>query len=203
MQITTTTLEMTERPRFDKRDLPPELRFERTLAMTPEFGRFLYGLIGGPWHWTTRLNWTRDQWLEELAVPGTEYWMLHDGGVPVGFVQLQSQTVDGRTHAEIRYFGLAETGIGRGLGRTMLERAIDAAWSIHERFDGVPEVSRVWLHTCSLDGPAALGNYQKRGFVVCKVEHEEREVAPEPLGSWRAIGGNTNVENEKPVTKVQ
>ena len=160
--------------------------------MTPEYGRFLYGLVGGPWHWTTRLHWSREQWLAELAVSGTEYWMLHDGGVPVGFAHLQPLIVDGATHTEIRYFGLAEAGIGRGLGRTMLERAIDAAWSIHERFEELPVVSRVWLHTCSLDGPAALGNYKKRGFVVCNVEHEEREVASEPLGSWRATGGASN-----------
>jgi hypothetical protein len=29
---------------------------------------------------------------------------------------------------------------------------------------------RVWLHTCSLDHPAALPNYMKRGFTLFKTE---------------------------------
>ena len=39
---------------------------------------------------------------------------------------------------------------------------------------GVHEVGlgarRVWLHTCTLDNPAALPNYLKRGFVPVKTE---------------------------------
>jgi hypothetical protein len=30
----------------------------------------------------------------------------------------------------------------------------------------------VWVHTCTLDHPAALGNYQARGMVVYKTETE-------------------------------
>ena len=31
---------------------------------------------------------------------------------------------------------------------------------------------RVWLHTCNLDGPHALANYQKRGFRIYDVVEE-------------------------------
>jgi len=30
--------------------------------------------------------------------------------------------------------------------------------------------TRVWLHTCTLDGPAALPNYLARGFVATRRE---------------------------------
>ncbi|MCU1568825.1 MAG: hypothetical protein JWQ56_3762, partial [Pseudarthrobacter sp.] len=65
-----------------------------------------------------------------------------------------------------------------------------AAWSLTQRFD-LPQVARVWVHTCSLDGPAALANYQARGFVICKTVDADDNVADEPLGSWVSTGGST------------
>ena len=47
----------------------------------------------------------------------------------------------------------------------LLTSAIDEAWSLK------PAASRVWLHTCTLDHPAALANYLARGF---QVTHSER-----------------------------
>ncbi|MGY4541959.1 hypothetical protein ACVWY0_001872 [Arthrobacter sp. UYNi723] len=67
-------------------------------------------------------------------------------------------------------------------------RVDTAAWSLTQRVD-LPQVSRVWVHTCTLDGPAALANYQSRGFVPCGTEDADMEVAEEPFGSWVATGG--------------
>ena len=36
--------------------------------------------------------------------------------------------------------------------------------------------TRVWLHTCTLDGEAALPNYLRRGFTAYKTEEYEVEV---------------------------
>jgi hypothetical protein len=36
--------------------------------------------------------------------------------------------------------------------------------------------SRIWLHTNTLDSPAALKNYEARGFRVFKVEKLERGI---------------------------
>ena len=57
---------------------------------------------------------------------------------------------------EIAYFGLLPEFIGRGYGKHLLTEAVERAWSAGAR--------RVWLHTCSLDDPAALPNYRARGF---------------------------------------
>jgi hypothetical protein len=43
---------------------------------------------------------------------------------------------------------------------------------------------RVWVHTCSLDGPHALANYQARGMRVFKVEKQVQELPPHPPGPW-------------------
>jgi GNAT superfamily N-acetyltransferase len=56
--------------------------------------------------------------------------------------------------------------IGRGLGGALLTSAIEEAWRMS------PPIYRVWVHTCDLDHPAALANYQARGMVVYKQETE-------------------------------
>lgn len=192
MRVVTTTLEMLQPPSVRPRPWPSGVRLDLAQAITPEYARFLYGLVGGPWYWIDRLGWLRDQWDDELSVEGTEFWVLYGQGVPLGFVQLQPQPVDGSSHVEIRYFGLAETATGQGLGGRMLEHGLAAAWSLAERND-VPPVSRVWVHTCTLDGPVALSNYQGRGLVICRTEEAEQEVPAQPLGAWASTGGPAEI----------
>ena len=188
MRVTTTTLEMLAAPAQEARAFPEGVRLDRAIAVSPEYARFLYGLVGGPWHWTDRLGWSREQWADELTIPGAEFWVLYGEGVPLGYVHLHPTPADTGTDVEIRYFGLTEQAIGRGLGGRLLERGILAAWSLPERF-GLPPVTRLWVHTCTLDGPAALANYQARGFVVVGAEDEEKDVAGQPLGAWISTGG--------------
>lgn len=188
MQVTITTLEMLAPPAAEPRALPADVRVDRATDVSPEFARYLYGLVGGPWHWTDRLGWTRNEWAAELAVPGTEFWVLYGDGQPLGYVHLQPQPNGPDAQVEIRYFGLAERAIGRGLGGMLLEHGVRAAWTLAERADLAP-VTRVWVHTCSLDGPAALANYRARGFEIIGTETEEQQLADAPLGSWRSLGG--------------
>ena len=56
--------------------------------------------------------------------------------------------------------------IGQGLGKYFLQWAIDKAWSY--------QPTRLWLHTDTLDHPAALPNYQKAGFVIYREEVKEQ-----------------------------
>ena len=60
------------------------------------------------------------------------------------------------TDVELVSFGLLPGFAGRGLGGALLAAATRAAWA--------QGPDRVWLHTCSLDSPAALPSYQRRGF---------------------------------------
>jgi GNAT superfamily N-acetyltransferase len=188
MKVVTTTLAMLERPRDAPRPFPEDVRLDRAGTVSPEYARFLYGLIGGPWSWTDRLAWTRQQWLDELAEPGTEFWILYGDGNPLGYIHLRPQLIDNSTEVEIRYFGLAEAAIGRGLGGRLLENGIHAAWTLPERVD-IAAVTRVWVHTCTLDGPAALANYQARGLVTTGTEETDEDVPEKPLGSWISTGG--------------
>jgi GNAT superfamily N-acetyltransferase len=188
MRVTTTSLEMRSAPPLPARALPDTVQLARATGVSPEYARFLYGLVGGPWYWTDRLSWSRQQWADELAVPGTEFWVLYGEGVPLGYVQLYPTVTCEVTTVELRYFGLVQSAIGRGLGGRLLEHGVRAAWSLPERF-AVPPVARVWVHTCTLDGPSALANYQARGFVICGTEESDEPVADLPPGSWSATGG--------------
>lgn len=188
MKVTTTTLQMLEQPRDVPRAFHDDVRLDRAGSISPEYARFLYGLVGGPWFWTERLDWTRRQWVDELAEPGTEFWILCGDGNPLGYVHLQPKPSDKGTEVEIRYFGLAEAAQGRGLGGRLLEHGVLAAWTLPERAQLAP-VSRVWVHTCTLDGPLALANYQARGFVITGTEETFEDLPDRPLGSWVSTGG--------------
>jgi GNAT superfamily N-acetyltransferase len=80
-------------------------------------------------------------------------WLLTSRAAPAGYFELRAH--DDRS-VEIGYFGLLPEFLGRGWGGYLLTRAAEAAWAMK------PE--RVWLHTCTLDHPAALPNYLRRGF---------------------------------------
>jgi GNAT superfamily N-acetyltransferase len=193
MKVTTWSLQMLRPARQPPRPFPEDVHLDRATGITPEYARFLYGLVGGDWYWTDRLRWTRPQWADELAVPGTEFWIIYREGVPMGYVQLQPVAQPQGSQVEIRYFGLAPQAIGRGLGGRLLEHAIAAAWSLPERSGlpptALPPTARVWVHTCTLDGPAALANYQARGLVVYAEEITEEIVPAHSPGPWSATTG--------------
>ncbi|MET3174353.1 UNVERIFIED_ORG: hypothetical protein ABIB52_002203 [Arthrobacter sp. UYCu721] len=51
MKVTITSIQMLHPPVWAARPLPDEARLDRAVGVTPEFARFLFGLVGGPWHW--------------------------------------------------------------------------------------------------------------------------------------------------------
>jgi ribosomal protein S18 acetylase RimI-like enzyme len=122
---------------------------------SPELNRFLYTTVGGPWYWIDRLGWDLGQWQAYVERPELETWLLLVSGTPAGYVELEAQP-DG--NVELAYFGLLPRFIGRGLGGYLLTEGVRRAWARHTR--------RVWVHTCSLDAPHALANYQARGFRI-------------------------------------
>ena len=78
---------------------------------------------------------------------------------------------------EIAYFGLLPEFVGRGWGSYLLTSAVREAWAI--------EADRVWLHTCTLDHPAALPNYLHRGFSPVRTETYSATVGGEHVAHAR------------------
>ncbi|WP_461027000.1 GNAT family N-acetyltransferase [Streptomyces sparsus] len=181
--VTTWSLEQNEPA--DLRAVPePDaasgVRVVRAEVPSPEFSRFLYTAVGADVAWTDRLGWGRERWREFLERPGVETWVAYERGTPAGFIELDAQP-DGVV--EISYFGLIAAFRGRRIGGLLLSRGTERAWDLADRWPGRERTRRVWVHTCSLDGPHAMANYERRGFTVFRTEVTEEPVAT-ASGMW-------------------
>jgi GNAT superfamily N-acetyltransferase len=128
--------------------------------------RALYRRVGAQWLWFSRLEMSDEQLVSVLHSPSTEFFICERERREIGIAELD------RSHPsdmEITSFALFPEAIGKGLGRPFMTQLLDRAWS--------KSAARVWLHTCTLDGPAALSFYLKCGFRPYK---RAIEVADDP-----------------------
>jgi GNAT superfamily N-acetyltransferase len=173
VSVTTYYLEMTSPAELRaKRVDRPGLAVGKVPSPMPELNRFFYTAIGGDWFWTDRLPWSYQKWMEYLNRPDLQTWVVSVDGVPAGYFELEKQPGDS---VEIAYFGLLPQFVGQGVGGYALTQTIERAWAMPAK--------RVWVHTCTLDHPSALANYQARGLRLYKQETEEKEL-PAPPGPW-------------------
>jgi GNAT superfamily N-acetyltransferase len=115
--------------------------------------RDLFRRAGTQWLWFSRLELSDAQLTAVLNDPNIEIFLAEQEGNEIGLAELD------RSHSpvvEITSFGLFSDAIGKGFGRAFMTQVLDRAWT--------KSTSRVWLHTCNLDGPAALSFYMKCGF---------------------------------------
>ena len=163
--VTVYYLEMFARPSLD---VPPPrggLTVRHMPAPSVSYYRSLYDAVGKEYKWLSRRKLTDDDLAAILDDPNNELHVLHVDGTPAGFAELDRRQT---SEVELTQFGLMSGFIGQGIGRWFLQWTIDKVWSIPP--------TRFWLHTCSLDHPAALPNYQKAGFVQYKVEQIRQEL---------------------------
>jgi GNAT superfamily N-acetyltransferase len=160
MQITRTYLELVGpevfRPSWSA---VAGIGVDRVDACTVELYRRLYVEVGGQYGWVDQLEWTDGQISRHLADAGVSIWVMTVEGRIAGYFELRAEPA-GST--ELAYFGLLPEYVGRGLGKHLLSAAVERAFE--------SGASRVWLHTCTRDHPAALPNYLARGFVPFKSE---------------------------------
>lgn len=162
-KVTTYYLEMLSSAELKAKENSQQLVVQECEIDSWQVNRFLYQYVGQAWQWNDKLSWNDAQWLEYVAQPSMRTWIGYWKGSIAGYFELQ---MDDEGSVEINYFGLASQFIGKGLGGYFLSQAIEKAWS----FNGV---KRVWVHTCSLDHPQALGNYQARGLRLYREEIED------------------------------
>lgn len=162
-----TYLELPSRQALRPASIAPHVRLLRLDPCRLADYRILYREVGGPWRWGERTYWSDDRLAAHLAGPEVTVYELRVENERAGFAELNREDAGA---AEIAYFGLLPRFIGRGLGGQFLTGVVEEAWRMN--------ATRVWLHTCSLDAPAALPNYLARGFVVTRVEDYD-EVVPE------------------------
>ncbi|WP_440979261.1 GNAT family N-acetyltransferase [Sphingomonas pseudosanguinis] len=149
-----TTLEMRERPR--PRPMPPS-PLSLVAWKTHDLAKYraLFQRVGAPWLWFSRLVMEDATLAAIVHDPAVAVFAVVDrAGIEVGMLELDHRQSG---QCEIGYFGLIPELAGRGHGQWLMAQALMRAWTA--------QVERVWVHTCTLDHPAALGFYRKQGFV--------------------------------------
>ena len=152
-----TTLEMRRRPPL--RPMPGS-RFRLVRWERPAIDRYrtLFARVGAPWLWFSRLVMADAALSAILGDPLIKVHAVIDpAGIEVGMVELDLRQP---AACEISYFGLVPELAGQGHGRWLMAETLARAWN--------KGVERVWLHTCTLDHPGALGFYRAQGFAAVK-----------------------------------
>mgnify|MGYP002628615492 CR=1 FL=1 len=165
VEVTRTYLEMSSMEQL-RTGREPEVSaaLERIDPCSVDTWRALYRQIGAPWHWHDRDAWEQRALAAHLARPDIRIYHVRADLGPewtdsAGFLELERH---GDGSIEIAYIGLDQRVLGRRLGAWLVSEAVRAAFAWG--------AERTWLHTCTLDAPAALPNYLSRGFSITQVE---------------------------------
>jgi GNAT superfamily N-acetyltransferase len=161
-----TSLEMTERP--PHRPDPPAVpwRLVRIGEPQPAAYRRLFRNIGSRWLWFSRLKLTDAALQAIIGADGVEIHHLIAGTEASGLLELDFRESG---TCELSYFGVVPGLIGTGAGRWLMNRALEIVWS--------RDISRFWVHSCTLDHPAALEFYRRSGF---RPFRRQIEIADDP-----------------------
>ena len=125
-----------------------------------QLNKFFYKNIGKKHKWIDRLSWSEEKWINYLSNEKIRTYVLKYRDNLVGFFELIFHTEIKET--EIAYLGILEEYQNKKLGSYLLSEAIKKSFA--------KDVSRVWVHTCSLDHKNALKNYIARGMNIYKTE---------------------------------
>lgn len=127
----------------------------------------LYGKVGAPVHWDQRSRMPRDELEALLAGDALRIYVLRDAeGRALGLCEFDRREFP---DVELKNFGVVTHAQGRGLGPWLLATALQYEWRSNP--------DRIWLHTDTMDHPAARKVYARAGFSV----FDERDEDADPL----------------------
>ena len=147
-----TFLEMYQPPAPAERE-SSTLRLRRVAEPAIDHYRALFRKVGERWLWFSRLAMSDDELAAIIGDPAIEIFEVAAVEPVVGMLELDFRVAG---ECEIAFVGLVPELAGEGRGRWLLAEAVRLAWR-----DGI---SRVHVHTCTLDHPAALRAYERAGF---------------------------------------
>ena len=128
----------------------------------PDFqiNKFFYKQIGSDHRWIDRLVWDDQKWISYVNNPNVKTYVLKENDDLVGYFEQITNTE--KNDCEIAYFGILKEFYGKKYGAHLLSLAIIKCFE--------QKISKIWLHTCSLDHENALKNYLARGMKIFKSE---------------------------------
>jgi GNAT superfamily N-acetyltransferase len=137
---------------------PPRLEGVDVRRVDPPDGavnRSFYVEVGAPHAWVDNLGRSDAEW--QAWAEGVETWVATVDAERAGYYELR---LDGDS-VEVAYLGLVASFQGAGLGGFLLTHALRRGFEL---------APRVWLHTNTQDGRAALPNYVARGLRPFRTE---------------------------------
>jgi GNAT superfamily N-acetyltransferase len=157
-----THLEMTVKPDLPPAPELPSLVLDRVRGADPATYRRVFLDVGGrDWLWVSRLKLTDAALTAILHDTLVELFYLRDGGAIVGLLELDFRDPNA---CELSFLGLVRDWVGRGAGRYLMNIALTRAWA--------QPITRLHVHTCTLDHPGAVGFYCRSGFTPVRQEVE-------------------------------
>ncbi len=155
-QIATVVTHLEMRARPMPAPIPPApLRLKPWKMPPPDAYRTLFRRVGERWLWFSRLAMSDAELTAIIHDPAVEVYAVTDPrGVEVGLLELDFRSMP---DCELAFLGLIPELTGKGLGKWLMAQAKSLAWR--------KGVDRFWVHSCTLDSPAALPFYVKSGFV--------------------------------------
>jgi len=152
-----TYLEMLAAPRLPS--IPPrgDLALRRLRGGDLALYLEIYRALGERWMWFSRLAMPQDRLRALLDDADVEAFALLHENRPAGLLELDFRAGN---DGELVFFGLYETLIGTGAGRWLMNEALATAWR--------RPISRLFVHTCTFDHPAAVSFYRRSGFAPYK-----------------------------------
>lgn len=154
--VTTTYLELVAPEPIRAPSRPAPAGFRTRIVHDPALNADMYRRVGADYAWLDRLRWSSRQWAR--WADRIETHLVELDGEPAGYFELDLNSPDS---AKISIFGLLGEFHGQGLGGHALTAALSRGLALRPR---------VWLTTCTLDGPYALGNYRARGMRPFRAE---------------------------------
>jgi len=128
--------------------------------------RDLFTRVGADWMWFSRAG-SDDATLAGLVHTGAvQVYSVRVNGHDEGLLELDF-SVEGE--CELVLFGLTSALVGTGVGGWLMDHALDIAWA--------HPITRLHVHTCTLDSPQALPFYTRSGFVAYR---RQVEIADDP-----------------------
>jgi GNAT superfamily N-acetyltransferase len=115
--------------------------------------RSYFKSVGENLLWFSRLLMSEEKLQSTLANPAIDSYIFKRGDQMLGLLELNFEDA---VNCELAFFGLVPGAVGNGLGRMLMDEAIRRTFA--------KTTERLWLHTCTLDHPAAMSFYLRSGF---------------------------------------
>ena len=141
-------------------NLNRNFKIEKDKTKNFELNKFFYKQIGKDHFWRDRLVWTDKEWRKYISNKNFETWIMKKGNELVGYYEREYH--EDKNEVELINMGVLREFRGKKLGSNLLTHVLKKARE--------EKISRVWVHTCSLDHQNALKNYKSRNFKIFREE---------------------------------